>query len=316
MSKFPPFDFSHARTYPLAERKSKVTVHEFATLPKGDRFSDFLDSIPKILAGSDFRVAAAAIVRAVRSGKPVIWGLGGHVIKVGLAPLLIDLTRRGAISLIAMNGSALIHDLEIALVGATSEDVPEQLDQGNFGMAAETGAHFNHAAKLAHAESIGLGDALGKVLAALNPHFAAQSLILQCRKAAVPITGHLALGTDITHIHPTANGAELGGASFLDFRIFVSAVQALDQGGVYLNLGSAVLLPEIFLKAVSLVRNSGHMLRDFTTVNMDFIQHYRPVQNVVRRPVMQGGTGIAITGHHELMVPLLCAMLREELDGA
>ncbi|MBI4457213.1 MAG: hypothetical protein HY644_15140 [Acidobacteria bacterium] len=314
MSKFPPFDFSQAKTYPLQTRKSKVTVADFASPPEGDRFSDFMGTIPRILAGIELRKAAVSIARAVRKDKPVIWGLGGHVIKVGLAPLLIDLVARGAASLIAMNGSAMIHDLEIALTGATSEDVSEQLEQGNFGMAEETGLYCNQAADNARRQGIGLGDALVHLLAELDPPFATHSLLLQSLKCEVPVTGHLAIGTDITHIHPSAEGEALGKATFVDFQIFTSAVKALHEGGVYVNVGSAVLLPEIFLKAVSIVRNCGNPLRDFTTVNMDFIQQYRPVQNVVRRPVMQGGTGIALTGHHELMLPLLAAMVREELD--
>jgi hypothetical protein len=313
MTKFPPFDFTQAKTYRLRDRKSKVTVRDFSSLPTGDRFSDFLQSIPNILAGSDLRQAASAITGAVRQRKPVIWGLGGHVIKVGIAPILIDLIDRGAVSLIAMNGSAMIHDLEIALVGATSEDVAEQLGQGAFGMAEETGRCFNDAALQASNSNIGLGEALADELLKLQPAFPDQSLLVQGRKRSVPITGHVAIGTDITHIHPTANGEALGKATFLDFRVFTSAVQALHDGGVYINLGSAVLLPEIFLKAISVVRNCGHSLRDFTTINMDFIQHYRPTQNVIRRPVMQGGVGIALTGHHELMLPLLAAVLREEL---
>ncbi|MBI2821983.1 MAG: hypothetical protein HYX74_07140 [Acidobacteria bacterium] len=313
MSRFPPFDFGRARTYPLRTRKNKVTVEDFAALPKGDGFADFVESLPRILAGTDLRRAAAAVAGAVQNGKPVIWGLGGHVIKVGLAPVLIDLMERGAASLVAMNGSAMIHDLEVALVGATSEDVPEQLQQGDFGMAEETGLYCNRAAVLARTQGIGLGEALCRVLAELNPAFASHSILLRSLQHGVPVTGHLAIGTDITHIHPAASGEALGEATFLDFRILTSAVQQLDGGGVYINLGSAVLLPEIFLKAVSIVRNCGHSLRDFTTVNMDFIQHYRPIQNVVRRPVLQGGTGIALTGHHELMFPLLAGMIRQQI---
>ena len=235
------------------------------------------------------------------------------MIKVGLAPLLIDLMKRDAVSLIAMNGSAMIHDLEIALAGATSEDVPEQLDQGDFGMAEETGVHFNRAALKAGAENIGLGHALSRELANLKTPFADRSLLVQCHDQQVPITGHLAIGADITHIHPSADGESLGKATFFDFKVFTSAVKALHGGGVYVNLGSAVILPEVFLKAVSIVRNCGHILRHFTTINMDFIQHYRPTQNVVRRPVMQGGRGIALTGHHELMLPLLAAVVRQQL---
>lgn len=313
MTKFPPFDLSRARTYPLRDRKSKVSVQDFASLPAGDSFADFLQTIPNILAGTELRQAALSIANAARGRKPVVWGLGGHVIKVGLAPLLIDLMKRGAVSLIAMNGSAMIHDLEIALAGATSEDVPEQLEQGNFGMAEETGFHFNRAALQAGRQNVGLGEALSRELTGLKPPFADRSVLVQCQNHQVTITGHLAIGADITHIHPSANGESLGKATFLDFKIFTSAVQALHGGGVYVNLGSAVLLPEIFLKAVSVVRNCGHTLRDFTTINMDFIQHYRPTQNVVRRPVMQGGRGIALTGHHELMLPLLAAVIRHEL---
>lgn len=314
MTKFDPFDFSYARTYPLKSRPSKVSVRDFSALPQGDSFAEFLQTIPRILAGTELRRAAGAITDAVQRGKPVLWGLGGHVIKVGLAPLLIDLMRRRAVSLLAMNGSAMIHDMEIALVGATSEDVPGQIEHGDFGMAEETGRLFNEAAGRARRERRGLGEALTRVLSELDAPFGAQSLLLQSVECRVAVTGHLAIGTDITHIHPSADGEALGQATFTDFRIFASAVQTLHEGGVYVNVGSAVLLPEIFLKAVSIVRNCGHPLKDFTTINMDFIQHYRPTQNVVLRPVMQGGTGIALTGHHELLLPLLAAMVRTELD--
>ncbi|HEY2931645.1 MAG TPA: hypothetical protein VGK99_07840 [Acidobacteriota bacterium] len=314
MTRFTPFNFTKAKTYPLKSRKSKVSASDFASLPAGAGFSEFLTSIPSILAGKDLRSAAEAVVNARRRGKPVIWGLGGHVIKVGLAPLLIDLAARGALSLAAMNGSAMIHDFEVGLCGATSEDVPDQLEHGEFGMADETGIYLNRAARRAREEDTGLGEALIRELANMELPFRQNSLLGQARDYGVSITGHLAIGTDITHIHPSADGESLGRATFRDFQIFTSAVKELNEGGVYINAGSAVILPEIFLKAVSVVRNCGHALKNFTTINLDFIQHYRPTQNVIRRPVMQGGIGIALTGHHEILIPLLAAMLRERMD--
>jgi len=276
-----------------------------------------LDSLPDILAGKDFRELCSRVHLARKRGKPVLWGIGGHVIKVGLAPILIELMHAGLVSGIAMNGAALIHDFEIALAGKTSEDVEAGIGKGQFGMAVETANGINEIAKLAHRIRIGYGEAAGQYMTSgiLKLRHPEKSVLVAAYQKRIPVTVHLAIGTDIPHMHPAADGAALGAASHLDFRLFCSLVEQMN-GGVYLNWGSAVLLPEIFLKAVSVVRNLGVPLNAITTANFDFIQHYRPVTNVVKRPTAasneQGAgssRGFAITGHHEIMMPLLAAAL-------
>jgi hypothetical protein len=314
-----PITFGAVHTYPLASRKSKVSVREFAKPPAANiSFTKFLDSLPKILAAEDLRQLLAAMHAARRQHKAILWGIGGHVIKVGLGPLLVDLMKRGFVSGIAMNGAALIHDFEIALAGNTSEDVEAGLGEGQFGMAEETGKYLNEIAKLAHRLRIGYGEAAGQFLNSgiLEVKHANSSVLFAAYKQRIPVTIHLAIGTDIPHMHPAAYGAALGDATHHDFRLFCALVQQMHPGGVYLNWGSAVLLPEVFLKAVSVVRNLGVPLRPITTANLDFIQHYRPLQNVVRRPTAsvrgRGGAeshGYAITGHHELLLPLVAAAL-------
>lgn len=315
-----PLEFGGLRTEPLSKRPSKVTPRDFARPPKrGAKFSDFLETLPRILAANDFRRLVDALLAARRKKKPILWGLGGHVIKVGLAPVLIDLMERGFVQGLATTGAALIHDFEIALAGRTSEDVEAQLARGRFGMAEETGALLNKIARYAAREELGFGEAVGRFLIrtgkdALDPapkHLNV-SLLAAAYRARVPFTVHLALGTDIFHIHPQADGAALGAASFRDFRLFCSEVAQLHNGGVYLNLGSAVILPEGFLKALAAVRGLGRPLRRFTTANLDFQQHYRPTQNVLLRPARAlGSQAIALTGPHELLVPLLAAALVE-----
>jgi hypothetical protein len=321
MSIYPiqPVTLGGVRTYPLSARKSKVTMRDFANpLPRGAAISKFLDSLPKILAGKDLHDLARSIHTARKQKRAILWGMGGHVIKVGLAPVLIDLMDKGYVSGLAMNGAALIHDFEIAMVGNTSEDVEAALGKGQFGMAQETGWGINEIAKLAQRIHIGYGEAAGQYLTSgiLEPKHPELSVLVAAYKKRIPVTIHLAIGTDIPHMHPTAEGAALGAASLHDFRLFCALVQEMDAGGVYLNWGSAVLLPEVFLKAVSVVRNLGVELRTITTANFDFIQHYRPIMNVVRRPTAasngkkgKGSGGFAITGHHELMLPLLAAAL-------
>jgi hypothetical protein len=314
-----PITFGAVRTYPLASRKSKVSIRDFAKPPAANTsLRKFLDSLPSILAAEDLRQLLAAIHRARKQRKAILWGLGGHVIKVGLGPILIDLMKRGFISGIAMNGAALIHDFELALAGNTSEDVEGGLGEGQFGMAAETGQYINEIAKLSHRVRIGYGEAAGQFLTSgiLNVKHANSSVLVAAYKHRIPVTIHLAIGTDIPHMHPAANGAALGNATHHDFRLFCALVEQMHPGGVYLNWGSAVLLPEVFLKAVSVVRNLGVPLRPITTANFDFIQHYRPLQNVVKRPTAsaQGRSGpeshgYAITGHHELLLPLVAAAL-------
>lgn len=320
MSVYPiqPVILGGVRTYPLASRKSKVTVREFAKPLRPGSVGDFLDGLPKILAAQDLRDLVVAIRSARGQKRAILWGIGGHVIKVGLAPVLIDLMDRGYVSGIAMNGSALIHDFEIALAGNTSEDVEAGIGAGQFGMAEETGTLINEIAKLAQRVRSGYGEAAGQYLTSgiVTPKFPESSVVVAAYNRRIPVTVHLAIGTDIPHMHPAADGAALGAASHYDFRLFCAMVQRMDGGGVYLNWGSAVVLPEVFLKAVSVVRNLGVPLTPITTANFDFIQHYRPTMNVLRRPTAasnhakrKASRGIAITGHHELMLPLLAAAL-------
>ena len=308
---FQPIDFDRIKTYELASRPSKVTIEDFAKpVNKENSLKDFLDALPNILAVQSLREIAAQIRRARKLGKPIVWGIGGHIIKTGLAPVIIDLMRRGYVSAIASNGSVLVHDCEIALVGFTSEDVDATLGKGDFGAAKETGEILNRAAKNGAKDLIGLGEAMGREVVSHNPPNAKMSLLCQSYKNKIPLTAHLAIGADIGHFHHSCDGAALGATSHTDFKLFCSIVKELNGGGVYLNLGSAVMLPEIFLKAVTVVRNLGFPLEDFTTANFDFIQSYRPNTNVVRRPTAGGaGRGFSITGHHELMIPLLAAQI-------
>jgi hypothetical protein len=314
-----PLTLGGVHTYPLASRKSKVSLREFAKAPASNgSLAKFLDSLPSILAANDLRNVLTAILRARSLRKAVLWGIGGHVIKVGLGPVLIDLMRRGFVSGIAMNGAALIHDFEIALAGNTSEDVDAGIGDGRFGMAAETGEYINEISKLAVRIRIGYGEAAGQFLNSgiIDVAHGESSVLAAAYKYRIPITVHLAIGTDIPHMHPAADGASLGMSTLYDFRLFSALVKEMHPGGVYLNWGSAVILPEVFLKAVSVVRNLGVALRPITTANFDFVQHYRPLQNVVKRPTASPsgsrGTesrGYAITGHHEIMLPLVAAGL-------
>ncbi|HEX4946458.1 MAG TPA: hypothetical protein VFZ34_07345 [Blastocatellia bacterium] len=308
-----PIDLSQLSTYTLNSRHSKVTVKDFAR-PLSDedakQTSALLNSLPNILAVHSLRAVAEAIVNALAQHKAIIWGAGGHVIKTGLAPILIDLMQRGFVSAMALNGSGVIHDFEIALIGSTSEDVDEALGQGAFGMAEETGRMLNDAIKRGARDKIGLGETVGRMLVEAQPPYAECSLLHEAYRHKIPVTVHATIGTDIIHLHPNADGASIGQTSHRDFRLLTALVKALDGGGVYLNLGSAVTLPEIFLKAVTVVRNLGVPLENFTTANFDFIQHYRPNTNVVKRPVANGaGRGYSLTGHHELMIPLLAAAI-------
>jgi len=307
--QFKPIDLEKINTYELASRPSKVTVDDFA-VPSGenDSLKTFLDNLPDILAVKHLREIAAQIRRARDLNKPIVWGIGGHVVKTGLAPILIDLMKRGYVSAIASNGSVLVHDTEIALVGFTSEDVDATLGKGDFGAARETGEILNTAAKSGAQDGLGLGEAMGREVCAKSAPNADKSLLCQTYKHKIPFTAHLSIGADIGHFHSSCDGAALGATSHTDFKLFCSIVKELNGGGVYLNVGSAVTMPEIFLKAVTVVRNLGFPLEDFTTANFDFIQHYRPLTNVVRRPVSNGaGRGFSITGHHEIMIPLLAA---------
>lgn len=306
-----PLKLDKVSTYPLASRPSKVSLDDFANPVQPDSsLKDFLAGFPNILAVQSLRELAARVRRARELQKPIIWGIGGHVIKTGLAPLIIDLMKRGFVTAIAANGSVLVHDAEIALVGSTSEDVDATLGEGAFGGADETGKLLNRAALEGAKEGIGLGEATGRNLLALSPKHADHSLLCTTYHARVPFTVHLTIGGDIGHFHPQADGAALGATTHTDFRLLSELVRRMDGGGVYLNIGSAVTLPEVFLKAVTLVRNLGNQLTNITTANFDFIQSYRPLTNVVRRPTANGaGRGYSITGHHELTLPLLAAEL-------
>lgn len=306
-----PIDLNAIETYELASRPSKVTLKDFASpIRDNDTLSAFLRGLPNILAVQSLREVAERVRRARKLGKPIIWGIGGHVIKTGVSPLIIDLMRQGFVTGIASNGSVLVHDSEIALVGFTSEDVDATLGKGDFGAARETGELLNSAAKAGHRDSLGLGEAMGRELTALDPPHKDLSLIFQAYAAKVPFTAHLTIGADIGHFHASCDGAVLGATSHTDFRLFCSIVKEMNGGGVYLNYGSAVVMPEIFLKAVTVVRNLGHQVQDITTANFDFVQRYRPMTNVVHRPTANGaGRGFSITGHHELTLPLLAAQI-------
>ena len=330
-----PMDLSGLKTVSLKERGGKVKQSDFAVpYVPGSGIEGLLQSLPHILAGDSFRAVVDVIATARERGKPIVWGLGGHVIKCGLAPVLIDLMRRGFATGFAMNGAASIHDFEIALCGSTSEDVEAVLPDGRFGSAEETGREWNNAivgrtpttrvgrtpASAADAHvgpPEGAGESLGLALNRLTPaEHRPASLLLQAWLAKTPLTVHVAFGTDTPHAHPACDPQALGAATHLDFRLFCTMVSELNEGGVYINAGSAVVMPEVFLKAVSTVRNLGHTLRDFTTVNLDFLQHYRPRVNVVERPHAQsGGRGYSLTGHHEIMIPLLAAALIENRSG-
>ena len=306
-----PLELDGVKTYPLASRRSKVKLEDFAKPLNSDAsLDDFLSSLPNVLAAQSLRELVERMQRARRLKKPIIWGIGGHVIKTGLAPLLIDLLRRGYVSGIAANGSVLVHDAEIALVGSTSEDVDATLLQGVFGGAEETGQLLNGAAREGAKDQIGLGEAMGRALLKFDPKHRDYSLLCAAYDAKIPFTVHVTIGGDISHFHPSLDAAALGATTHTDFRCLAELVRRMDAGGVYINVGSAVVLPEVFLKCITLVRNLGHTLSDITTANFDFIQSYRPLTNVVRRPTENGaGKGYSITGHHELTIPLLAALL-------
>jgi hypothetical protein len=306
-----PLPLDKVSTYPLASRPSKVSLDDFAKpLSDDSSLREFLDGLPNILAVQNLHELAERITRAKNLQKPIIWGIGGHVIKTGLAPVLIDLMNRGFVTAIAANGSVLIHDAEIAMVGSTSEDVDATLGEGAFGGARETGQLLNDAARAGASDQMGLGEALGRALTAMSPPNSSYSLLCAAYTARVPFTAHVTIGGDIAHFHPAADGGALGATAHTDFRLLGELVRRMNGGGVYLNIGSAVTLPEVFLKCVTLVRNLGHDLSDISTANFDFIQSYRPLTNVVRRPNAAGaGHGYAITGHHELTIPLLAALL-------
>jgi Deoxyhypusine synthase len=310
---FKALDFSKVRTYPLKKRLSKVQSSLLGkTIPKGARVRSLVQSLPDILAAQNLKAIARKIAHAHRTNKTVILGMGAHPIKVGLSPLIIDFIERGIVDAVALNGAGVIHDFELAYMGKTSEDVAATLQDGSFGMAEETGTFLNQAISEGSEKGLGLGAAVGQaILKARLPH-RRLSILATGARLGVPVTAHVAIGTDIIHMHPKANGKALGDGSLRDFRTLTSVVATLGAG-VYLNFGSAVVLPEVFLKAVSLARNLGHPVQNLTTVNLDFLAHYRPLTNVVNRPTLQSGKGYHLTGHMEIMVPLLFAAVLEEL---
>lgn len=303
------FDVAGVRTYPLKSRASKARHESFAQpWDPATGMHGWLASLPDVLAAADFRAVVQAMSRAHRDGRAIVWGLGAHVIKTGLGPVLIDLMNRGFVSAVALNGAGLIHDYEVAIGGATSEDVDAALGEGRFGMAEETGRELNQVIADGVGRGRGLAQSVVEALANRHPPFSRVSVLSAAARLQIPVTAHVALGTDVTHMHASASGAAIGEGSLRDFRYFTTFVSRL-EGGVYLNCGSAVVLPEVFLKAVSLVRNQGLSLDGLTTANFDFLRAYRSETNVVRRPVAGVGHGYSIIGHHELMLPLLAAAL-------
>jgi hypothetical protein len=308
----PPLALTDVRTYPLASRKSKVSVADFGRPHvAGASFASFVDGLPGILGSETLRRLAADILRARALDKPTLWGLGAHVLKVGLSPVIIDLMEKGLVTGLALNGAGIVHDFELAVAGQTSEEVDDGLGSGAFGMARETGEEVNRAIVEGDRDGLGLGAAVGRYLTVARPAHLELSLLAAAHRLGLPATVHVAVGTDIVHMHPACDPGAVGRATHLDFRTFAAEVAALGGGGVYLNVGSAVLLPEVFLKAVTLARNLGHELRDFATANLDFLQGYRPNTNVVQRPTKGVGRGYSLTGHHEILVSLLAAMLVE-----
>ncbi|MGH9388760.1 MAG: hypothetical protein ACRD1Z_04035, partial [Vicinamibacteria bacterium] len=297
------------RTISLRNRKSKVSLEEFAKpYARGGTFRKWVDGLPRILAAKDLAEIVEAVREARSAGRPILFGLGAHVIKVGLVPVFLDLMKRGFVSGLALNGAGAIHDLELALVGRTSEDVEAGLGDGSFGMAEETSTHLNRAVREGHTKGWGLGRSVGEyILRSDFPH-RGQSLFARAADQNIPATVHLSIGTDVNQMHASFDGEAFGGASHRDFRRFCELVGELD-GGIYFNVGSAVLLPEVFLKALTVARNLGKRVRSFTTVNFDFIKHYRPTRNVIERPTRKGGRGYELFGHHEILIPLLAAML-------
>ena len=312
MKRYRPISLNKIKTYPLSARKSKVEIESAAVVHQKDGlFKAFLRGLPSFLAASDLKAVIRAVVHARKGGRPVLLGMGAHPIKVGLSPVIIDLIKRGIITGIATNGACIIHDFELSLSGRTSEDVASELCTGRFGMAKETGGELNAAISRGVVKGYGIGQSVGEYIFRNKSRFKDKSIFSEGFRLGIPLTVHVALGTDIVHMHPQANGALIGEGSLRDFRLLASVVSDL-EGGVFVNLGSAVIIPEVFLKALTIARNLGNRVEDITTVNMDFVQHYRPRENVLKRPTLKKGKSYALTGHHEIMFPLLAAGIIEE----
>ena len=308
--KYKPISLKDVKTCKLRSRKSKVQLDRVGKAFSGGSLKSFLSSLPDILAVKDFRSVVDAVVKAGKNNRPVILGMGAHPVKVGLSPIIINLMENRVITAVAMNGACIIHDFELSLMGHTSEDVDIELCKGTFGMAEETGRDLNRAIKAGVQKGFGIGKSVGEYILKSKAHYKGLSILSAASQLNIPATVHVALGTDIIHMHPEADGRSIGEGSLRDFRLFSSVVSDL-KGGVYINLGSAVIMPEVFLKAIAVTRNLKYDVKDFTTVNMDFIQHYRARENVLRRPVLSGGKSYALTGHHEIMFPLLAAAVME-----
>lgn len=308
------FDLTKVKTYSIKNRPSKVKKDDFAGVAKkGAKFTDFYNSLPDILAAKDLKTVVDAITAARKKSKPVIFMLGAHVIKCGLSPLIIDLIQKDIITAVALNGAGVVHDVEIAMVGYTSEDVADALRDGSFGMAKETADFVNGATKDAASRDTGMGKAVGQAINKAGLKYKDLSILAAADKKGIPATVHIAIGADIVHQHPSCDGASLGEASLRDFHILIGEIAKLGDGGVIVNIGSAVILPEVFLKALNVTRNLGKDVKNFTAVNFDMIAQYRPYQNVVSRPTMTGGKGISIIGHHEIMIPLLYRGIIEKI---
>jgi len=313
MKKYKQISLKNIKTYPLSSRKNKVEI-ELSASPhtRGGLFRTFMEGLPSFLAASDLKAVVRSVVKARRHQRPVVVGMGAHPIKVGVSPLIIDLMKRGIITALATNGACIIHDFELSLTGRTSEDVAREVCSGSFGMARETGRELNAAIKTGVRKGYGIGRSVGEYILLREKGLSGRSIFAEGYRLGIPVSVHVAMGTDIIHMHPHADGAMIGEGSLRDFRLLASVVADL-QGGVYINLGSAVIMPEVFLKALTIARNLGHLVEDITTVNMDFIQHYRPRENVLIRPTLKKGRAYALTGHHEIMFPLLAAALIEEM---
>lgn len=300
-------DNNFLKTYSLYSRESKVNIKDFSVAREFNSINDFINLFPNILAGKDIKEIARKIVDAKKNGKKVVIAMGAHLIKVGLSPIIISLIEKGLLDSIAFNGACVIHDVEIAMVGHTSEDVAKEIKEGTFGMVKETTEFIINAVK--KNSDKGLGLSVGKALDEADFPHRDHSILYNAYKYKVPVTVHIAIGTDIIHMHPDFDGAVFGEASHTDFLIFSNIIKELDDG-IYINIGSSVILPEVFLKALSMVRNLGYPLKNITTVNMDFKEHYRPLTNVVRRPTLEGGKGYNLIGHHEILLPVLYLLIK------